>query len=159
MGTTLRHIIIPTKSMEELSKAKNFFINVLGLKLQKEGKGRVANPKMTEVEANKRLPDYYCHIIDEAGLKIDLVAYDNENVSYGKGVVIGFNVDNIRATWNAALKGYPVRPIFEPLSYPESILPILGFKEGYTAFFGLKMARISNDGEEQILMMIEHRDI
>jgi hypothetical protein len=108
-------------------------------------------------EADRRLPDHFCHIVDEAGLIIDLVAYDDGIVSYGKGVVIGFNVDDINATWDTALKGGSVRPIFDPISYGELVLPVVGHKEAYFAFFGLTMARISNDGEEQILQIMESR--
>jgi catechol 2,3-dioxygenase-like lactoylglutathione lyase family enzyme len=157
MGTTLRHIVIPVKDLEELHKARDFFVNVIGLRLQKEGEAKTPKPKMNEVEADRRLPSHYCHIVDENGLKIDLVAYDDGIVSYGKGVVIGFNVDDINATWDTALKGGSVRPIFDPISYPEWLTPTLGHKEAYFAFMGLQMGRISNDGEEQIIELVEHR--
>ncbi len=157
MSTSIRHIIIPVKNMDEMRKGRDFFVNVLGLKLQKEGKGRTPNPKKGEEEANKRLPPYYCHIVDEAGLKIDLVVYEDGKANYGQGVVLGFNVENIHGIWDTAVKNYPVRPIFDPISYPEWLVGTLGHKEAYFAFFGLKMGRISNDGEDQIIELVEHK--
>jgi catechol 2,3-dioxygenase-like lactoylglutathione lyase family enzyme len=157
VATRLHQIIIPVKNIEEMNRARDFFVNVLGLEVQRETAtlGKIPKPKMTE--ADRRFPDHFCHMVDKAGLIIDLVVYDDGDVSYGKGVAIGFEVDDIQATWDAAPKGYPVRPIFDPISYGESILPIVGHKEAYFAFLGLKMGRISNDGEEQILQIMERR--
>ena len=157
MATRLHHIIIPLRDPKEIDKAKTFFVNVLGLKVQRESAalGKLSKPRMTK--ADRRLPDHFCHIVDKAGLIIDLVAYDDGNVSYGKGVAIGFEVDDIKATWGAALNSSAVKPISDPISYGELILPMFGLREAYFAFFALKMARISADGEEQILQIMERR--
>ena len=149
---TLHHILIPVKNQEQINKARDFFVNILGFKVIRESATLGKFPKIEMTEAEKRLPDYYCHLMDENNSCIDLVAFDEESPI--KGIALGFQVDKIHETWDH-LKDYPVKYIYDPISYGEWALKSLGLKSGYFAFFGLKMGGIPHDGEEQLIELIE----
>ena len=155
MPTKISHIVIPVKNKEEIYKARDFFVNVIGLHAIRDTAtfpgGKV--PIVTELDL--RLPDHAVHLADDYGTFIDIVAYDDRPVSYaqdigsGKGIAFGFQVEDIKKTW-ASLKDYPVRPIYEPMGYPDDG-SFMDKEEGSYAFFALDMNRVSDDGKEQIL--------
>ena len=156
MATKISHVVIPVKNREEINKARDFFVNVIGLHVVRDtidfpgGEGKVA----IRNESDLVFPDHACHLGDDYGTFVDVVAYDDRPVSYaqgigsGKGVAFGFQVDDIEKTW-VSLKDYPVRPISEPMAYPNP--EFMDKETAFFAFFALNMARTSDDGEEQVL--------
>jgi len=166
MAVKISHIIIPVKSVEEMKKAGEFFVNVIGLHIRD---GVPADGLATEpdiwTERGVRLPDRILHLLDDYDTFVDIVLYNDrpacfaKGVGSGKGFALAFQVPDIKKTWGK-LKNYPVQPVYDPMTYSEDPEPIpLGSKEPwmgeYFAFCALNMGRVSEDGEEQIIELCE----
>jgi len=170
MGVKISHIIVPVKSAEEMKKAGEFFINVIGLHLR-DGMDIGSPPLGLDIWTDRgmRMPDRALHLLDDHDTFVDIVAYDDRPVSFGKGigsgkgVAIAFRVDDVKKTW-AKLKDYPVQPIYTPAGYSddperpgdpvmkETKEPWLG---KYFAFCAVNIGRVSEDGEEQIIELCD----
>jgi len=164
MSTKICHIIIPLKDDKEIDKAKDFFINVLGLSLRGDTGPMTESPNDVWTDEGQRLPDRAVHLMDNSDTFIDLVGYNNRPVSYakgigsGKGIAIALRVDSVEETWGKIkdyTKDYTVQPVYEPLPYPEWGLKFMKKTEGHYSFCSLNMGKVSDDGEEQILEIVD----
>jgi catechol 2,3-dioxygenase-like lactoylglutathione lyase family enzyme len=172
MAVKISHIIIPVKNAEEMKKAGEFFINVIGLHLR-DGMD-IEGPSLgvdNWTDRGMRLPDRAIHLLDDFGTFVDIVSY-NRPISYakgigsGKGFALAFQMPDIKKTW-ASLKNYPTQPIYTIGPYgddpdkpgdpimPHSKEPWLG---KYFAFFTVDIGRVSEDGEEQIIEICEMKE-
>jgi len=165
MAVKISHIIIPVKSVEEMKKAGEFFVNVIGLHIRD---GMPADGFTTEpdiwIERDIRFPNRILHLLDDYGTFVDVVLYENRPISYakgigsGKGFALAFQVPDIKKTWGK-LKDYPAQPTYAPGSYPSDNGPLTDGKEPWLgvshSFFALNMGRVSEDGEEQIIELCE----
>jgi len=172
MAVKISHIIIPVKSVEEAKKAKDFFVNVIGLHTREwpDSPGEPVHsghPPGVSIwnERGMRFPDHILHLLDDYGMFVDIVVYNNrptcfaKGVGSGKGCAIAFQVPDIKKTWGK-LKDYPVQPVYDPKTYTDETVPSMrGGKEPwmgeYFAFCALNMGRVSEDGEEQIIELCE----
>ena len=168
MAVKITHIIIPLKNDEEIDKARDFFVKVLGFHMRNDsGHMDKGGAKDVLTEDGIRRPDRACHLVDDHDTFIDLVGYNNRPVCYtrglgsGKGIAVAIGVDNVEETW-AKMKelkdDYPVRPIFEPRPYAKEALDRMHKKEGHYSFISLDMGRVSDDGEEQILEIVDWKE-
>ena len=169
MSVKISHIIIPVKSAEEMKKAGEFFVNVIGLHVRDAGGlmgiGGVATGVNIWTESGARKPDRILHLLDDFGTFVDIVFYEDRPVSFakgigsGKGFALAFQVPDIKKTWDK-LKDYPVKPINDPIHYRDKSEPL--FLAGaepwmgeYLAFCAVNIGRVSEDGEEQVIELCE----
>jgi catechol 2,3-dioxygenase-like lactoylglutathione lyase family enzyme len=162
MVVKLGHVVIEVKSEEEMKKAKDFFINVIGLHVR-EGMPADGVEPGTDIwsEISLSYPDRVLHLLDDFGSFVDLVYAKRKPICFargvgsGKGVAIAFEVPDLKKTW-AKLKDYPVQPILYPKPYhdPEHKLK----KNPLWCFIALDMGRVSEDGEQQIIQLGESRE-
>lgn len=173
MATRITHIIIPVKDIEALHRVRDFFVNVMGLHEIKNPKGKVrglgAFPggklpfSDPPTKAESRMPTSAAHLFDDNNVLLDVVVFENKPVLYaegtgsGEGVGLGFRVDDIKKTWKAATKDESVKPIFDPISYPDYVLEDLACSEAYFAFFAVDIDRRSADGPQQIIEITENK--
>ncbi|MFC1862586.1 VOC family protein [Thermodesulfobacteriota bacterium] len=166
MSVKISHIIIPVKSVEEMRKAGEFFINVIGLHIR-DGLPADGFATGTDIwtEQGFRKPDRILHLLDDFDTFVDIVYYENRPTSFtkgvgsGKGFGLAFRVPDIKKAWDKC-KDYPVKPVCDPITYsdePEAVImegkePWLG---EYFAFCALDMGRVSEDGEQQIIELCE----
>jgi hypothetical protein len=166
MAVKISHIIIPVKSVEEMRKAGEFFVNVIGLHIR-DGLPADGFPTDADIwtEQGIRKPDRILHLLDDYDTFVDIVYYKNRPTSFtkgigsGKGFALAFRVPDIKKAWGK-LKDYPVQPVCDPITYSDEPEPVI--MEGkepwlgeYFAFCALNMGRVSEDGEEQVIELCE----
>ena len=144
MSVKISHIIIPVKSVEEMRKAGEFFVNVIGLHIRD---GLPADGFATETdiwtEQGIRKPDRILHLLDDHDTFVDIVYYENRNTSFTKGIgsVKGFGlairVPDIKKAWGK-LKDYPVQPVCDPITYSDEHEPVI--MEGKEPWWGEYLA-------------------
>lgn len=169
MAVKISHIVIPVKNAEEMKKAGDFFVNVIGLHVRDVGGlmgiGGVATGVDTWAESGLRKPDRILHLLDDFGTFVDIVLYEGRPVSFakgvgsGKGFALAFQVPDIKKTWDK-MKKYPVKPTNDPMPYSDKPEPFVSAgKEPWMgelfAFCALNMGRVSEDGEEQVIELCE----
>ncbi len=165
MAVKISHIIIPVKSPEEMRKAGEFFVNVIGLH-RRDGFDEGGVPTQADIwkEQDLRKPDRVLHLLDDYDTFIDIVYYKDRVVSYAKGVgrnkgvCVAIRVPDLKQAWSK-LKDYPVTPVFDPGKYSEKTEPIImEGKEPWLgdsfAFCALNMGRVSEHGEEQPIEIV-----
>jgi catechol 2,3-dioxygenase-like lactoylglutathione lyase family enzyme len=164
MAVKISHIIIPVKSVEEMKKARKFFVDVIGLHVRDgmDDSGWVTEADIWNGE-DQRFPTRILHLLDDYGTFVDLVLYENRPVSWakgvgsGKGFALAFQVPDEQKTWSK-LKDYPAQPVYAPGPYPDAG-PVLSSKEPWLgvshSFFAINIGRVSEDGEEQVIELCE----
>jgi len=169
MAVKISHIIIPVKSVAEMKKAGEFFVNVIGLHVRD---GMPADGLVTGdsvwTDRGMRGADRILHLMDDYDTFVDVVYYVNrptcfaKGIGSGKGFALAFQVPDIKKTWGK-LKDYPVQPVFDPMPYfagpePKKSKSAWGKEPWLGEYFGfcaLNMGRVSEDGDEQIIELCE----
>lgn len=162
MAVKISHVIIPVQSFEAMKKARDFFVDVIGLHVR-EGMpvdGVVTGADIWK-EQETRFPDRILHLMDDFGTFVDVVLYEGRPISYakgvgsGKGFALAFQVPDEQRVWEKA-KEYPAQPAFAPGGYPTLLQamkePWMGVSH---SFFAVDIGRVSEDGEQQFIELCE----
>jgi hypothetical protein len=162
MAVKISHVIVPVNSFESMLRARDFFVNVIGLHVRygMPPDGVATNADIWK-EEETRFPDRILHLMDDYGTFVDIVFYDKRPVSYakgigsGKGLALAFQVPDEKQVWDK-IKEYPAQVAFAPGDYPtlmqELEEPWLGVSH---SFFAIDIGRVSEDGEEQMIELCE----
>jgi catechol 2,3-dioxygenase-like lactoylglutathione lyase family enzyme len=116
MPVKISHIVIPVKSVEEMKKAGEFFVNVIGLHIR-DGLPPDGLVTGTDIwtEQGIRKPDRILHLLDDYDTFVDVVLYETQPVCFakgvgsGKGVALAFRVPDIKEAWGIPFSLYMIR--------------------------------------------------